>query len=152
MANNLGDVLEEQILRYYFGGTVAAVSTTMTKPTAWFVSLHTAAGGTSTESNASWTATELSNMTGASSYSRAAIQLTSISTGGISGAVGSFSSTTFLQAQANWGTVTHLGVWDASAITSSSNVLFWIPLSASVVVNSLDTVTVGNAAITLAMD
>lgn len=151
MANNLGDILEEQILRYYFGGTVAAVSTTMTKPTAWFVSLHTAAGGTSVESNASWTATELSNMTGASSYSRAAIQMTTITTGGGS-VIGSFSSTTFLQAQANWGTVTHLGVWDASAITSTSNVLFWIPLSASVTVNSLDTVTVGNGAITLQMD
>ena len=150
MADNLGDVLEEQILRYYFGAGTA-LSTTMTRPTAWFVSLHTAAGGTSVESNASWTVTELSNMTGASSYSRASIIMSSTSTAGGS-VIGHFSSTTFLQAQANWGTVTHLGVWDASAISAASNILFWIPLSASVTVNSLDTVTVGNGAITLRMD
>lgn len=45
----------------------------------------------------------------------------------------------FPAATANWGTITHTGVFDGNAKTSADNLLLWADLTASRVVNNGDT-------------
>jgi hypothetical protein len=155
MADNLSDVLEADILKYYFAsGVIAGSSTVMTRPGAWFVSLHTSVAAT--ETTAAWLATEITASSGASNYTRATIVASSISTGAgaSTGSVGvAFSSATFLQATAagGWGTISALGIWDAQSNGGTQNLLFWISLAAGVPVAQNDTVQIGNGAITLYM-
>lgn len=49
------------------------------------------------------------------------------------GAITNANDITFIEcASANWGTIVGIGIWDAS---SAGNMIFWIPLGASQVVN-----------------
>lgn len=155
MADNLSDVLEADILKYYFAsGVIAGSSTVMTRPAAWFVSLHTSIP--TTETTAAWLATEITASSGASNYARATIVASSISqgAGASTNSYGvAFSSGTFLQATAagGWGTITALGIWDAQSNGGTQNLLFWVSLAAGVPVAQNDTVQIGNGAITLYM-
>jgi hypothetical protein len=105
-----------------------------TRPTAWYVGLHTA------DPTDAGTGTEVSG----GSYARTTVAFS------VTNDTASNSATvTFPTAGANWGTVTHIGVWDAS---DEGNLLFHGALSASKTIETNDTfqISSGNLDITLA--
>lgn len=105
-----------------------------TRPTAWYVGLHTA------DPTDAGTGAEVSG----NSYARTTVAFSvTDDTASNSGAV------TFPTASGSWGTITHIGVWDAS---SEGNLLFHGALSASKTIESNDTfqISTGNLDITLA--
>ena len=95
----------------------------------------------------------LSELTiGTDSYAR--VQINAHSTGtnsfdaAANGAITSDAQITFPEATGNWGTITHIGIWDES---SAGNLIAWGALSTSKLVESGDTfiITAGNLTITL---
>ena len=126
----MSNYLENQLVDHLFRAA------TFSKPSAIYVSLHTADptdAGTGTEvsggsyaraqldpSNANWDATQGGN-SGASS--------------GTGGATQNSAAITFPTPSANWGTVTHFGVCDAS---TSGNMLIHGALAASKNINNGD--------------
>lgn len=131
------DYLENALLDAILRGV------TFTSPSSTYLSLHTSAGAT--ESTADWAATEL---TGAAvNYARKQA-LTSEWTAASGGASSTNASLAFAAAGSNWGTITHLGIWDAS---SGGNLLFYVALPASRIINNGDvaTITSGNLTVTL---
>ena len=68
---------------------------------------------------------------------------------GTSGSIATDADVTFPTATANWGTVTHIGIWDAS---SSGNLLYHTALDSSKTIDSGDIfkITSGNLTVTLA--
>lgn len=105
-----------------------------TRPTAWYIGLHTA------DPTDAGTGTEVSG----GSYAREAVSFT------VTNDTASNSATvTFTAATANWGTITHVGVWDAS---SSGNLLFHGAVTTSKTIETGDTfqISSGNLDITLA--
>lgn len=112
-------------------------SGTATRPTAWFVALYTAApsdaGG----------GTEVSG----SGYARQAVAFNAASTPG--GTTSNTADVSFTAAGGNYGTVTHLGIFDAS---SSGNLLWHGALTANKTVEDGDTITftAGNIDLTMA--
>lgn len=68
---------------------------------------------------------------------------------GTDGLTDNAAAITFTTATGNWGTITHVGIFDASTV---GNLLFWGALAASKVVNSGDTFSfaIGALDITLA--
>lgn len=69
---------------------------------------------------------------------------------GTGGQTSNNNTITFPAPTASWGTVTHLGIYDA---TTGGNLLFWMPLSASKVINNGDQgpiISAGQLTITLA--
>lgn len=109
-------------------------NTSYTSPTTVYVGLYTTDPG---EGN---TGTEVSG----GSYARTAVTFGAPSNGVStnSGAV------TFPTATGTWGTVTHIGILDAS---TSGNLLYYTPLDASKSIASGDvfTISVGNLSVTL---
>lgn len=112
-------------------------SGTATRPTAWFVALYTAApsdaGG----------GTEVSG----AGYVRQAVAFNAAATPG--GTTSNTADVSFTAAGGNYGTVTHLGIFDAS---SSGNLLWHGALTASKAVEDGDTITftAGNIDLTMA--
>ncbi len=110
-SNYLEDAILNHVLR----------NTALTSPTTVYAALYTAApsdaGG----------GTEVSG----GGYARQAITFGAPS----SGAVSNSADVNFGTASANWGTVTHFGVFDAS---TAGNLLYWAALTASKTVNSGD--------------
>jgi hypothetical protein len=108
-----------------------------TRPTAWYVGLFTAApsdaGG----------GTEVSG----SGYSRQAVTFAAASTPG--GTTSNTGDVSFTAAGGNWGTITHIGIFDAS---SSGNLLWHGSMTASKIVNDGDTLqfSTGNIDLTIA--
>lgn len=92
---------------------------TATRPTSWYVSLHTS------DPTDAASATEVSG----GAYARQAVTFNAPA----SGATDNTATLTFPTATANWGTVTHTGIWDAS---SGGNLLKSGSLSASAAVNT----------------
>lgn len=140
----MSDYLENKLIDHIFR------TSSFTKPTVLAVALFTAApgdtgGGTEVSGgayarqslnplNANWNGTH-GNTTGDSS--------------GTSGLTDNASQISFPTATGNWGTVTHIGIFDA---TSAGNLLFYGALTASKTVNTGDTFrfNVGDLDITLA--
>lgn len=107
---------------------------TVTRPTAWYIGLHTA------DVTDAGTGTEVSG----GSYARKAVTFT------VTDDTASNSATvTFDAATANWGTITHVGIWDAS---SGGNLLFHGAVTTSKTIETGDTfqISSGNLDITLA--
>jgi hypothetical protein len=110
---------------------------TATRPTAWFVALYTAAPSDSGGG------TEVS----AGGYSRKSVTFAAASSPG--GTTSNSGVVTWTASGANYGTVTHVGIFDAS---SGGNLLWHGSLSASKTVNDGDTIqfAAGNLTLTLA--
>jgi hypothetical protein len=121
--SQMSDYLEGQIRAHIFR------TASFTKPTALYVALFTAApsdsGGGTEVSGGSYARVNLApldaNWTAAS---------------GTNGLTDNASAITFPTASGSWGTITHMGIFDAS---SAGNLLFWGALTASKVVGSGDT-------------
>ena len=116
--------------------TYLLTSGSATRPTAWYVGLHTADptdAGTGAEVSTSGTA-----------YTRKTVAFTVTNdTASNSGTV------TFNAATANWGTISHVGVWDAA---SGGNLLFHGSVTSAKTIETGDTfqISTGNLDITLA--
>lgn len=107
---------------------------TATRPTAWYVGLHTA------DVTDAGSGTEVSG----GSYAREAVTFS------VTDDTASNTSTiTFTTATANWGTISHIGIWDAS---SGGNLLFHGAVTASKTIETGDSfqITSGSLTITLA--
>lgn len=119
---DMSDFLEQQLLNLLFRTQVAW------KPTAIYIALFTAApsdsgGGT--------------EVTGGSYARQQVTQLdANWNAPGVGGLTDNVSAITFPTATANWGTVTHMAIFDA---VSAGNMLFHGALTASKVVNNGDT-------------
>lgn len=128
------DYVENQILNCYLN------QTNITAPTAIYVGLHTA------NPTDAGTGTEVSG----NGYARVAI---TDKFGTASGTGGSLSSnadiTGFTASGGNWGSVTHIGIYDAS---TSGNLLFHTALDSSATVNDGDSfqISSGNLTVTVA--
>ncbi len=129
------DYLEAAIINHIFRNTAI-----FTPPANVYLALFTAApsdsgGGT--------------EVTGGS-YARKAVSTTSQwNAPGVGGLTDNINAQAFATATANWGTVTHFGIFDAA---TAGNLLFHGALTASKVVNSGDTIqfAAGDLDITLA--
>lgn len=108
-----------------------------TRPTAWYVGLFTAAPSDSGGG------TEVSG----SGYAREAVTFAAASTPG--GTTSNTGDVSFTAAGGNWGTITHIGIFDAS---TSGNLLWHGAMTASKVVNDGDTLqfSTGNIDLTIA--
>ena len=108
-----------------------------TRPTAWYVGLFTAAPSDSGGG------TEVSG----SGYAREAATFAAASTPG--GTTSNTGDISFTASGGNWGTITHIGIFDAS---SAGNLLWHGSMTASKVVNDGDTLqfSTGNIDLTIA--
>jgi hypothetical protein len=109
----------------------------VTRPTAWYVALYTAApsdsgGGTEVSGNG---------------YTRQALTVGTAS--GTGGTTSNTSNITFTAAGGDWGTITHIGIHDAS---SAGNLLWHGAMSASKTIADGDTLqfNTGNIDLTIA--
>jgi hypothetical protein len=109
-------------------------NTSYTSPTTVYVALYT------TDPTDADTGTEVSG----GSYARQAVTFGSPSNGVSTNSA----SVTFPTASGNWGTVTHIGIRDAS---TAGNLLYHTPLDTAKTVNSSDVFTIssGNLSVTL---
>ena len=110
-------------------------ATTYTSPATVYVSLYT------TDPTDADSGTEVSG----GSYARTAVTFGAPS----NGVTTNSADVTFPTATASWGTVTHIGIHDAS---TSGNLLFHTPLDTSKTIDSGDIfkITTGNLSVTLA--
>ncbi len=110
-------------------------NTTYTSPATVYVSLYT------TDPTDADSGTEVSG----GSYARTAVTMGAPS----DGVTTNSADVTFPTATASWGTVTHIGIHDAS---TSGNLLFHTPLDTSKTIDSGDIfkITTGNLSVTLA--
>jgi len=124
-SNFLEDALINAVLR----------NTTYTSPATVYVSLYT------TDPTDADTGTEVSG----GSYARTAVTMGAPSNGVSTNSA----DVTFPTATASWGTVTHIGIHDAS---TSGNLLFHTPLDTSKTIDSGDIfkIETGNLSVTLA--
>ena len=108
-----------------------------TRPTAWYVGLFTAAPSDSGGG------TEVSG----SGYAREAVTFAAASTPG--GTTSNSGDVSFTASGGNWGTITHIGIFDAS---TSGNLLWHGSMTASKIVNDGDTLqfSTGNIDLTIA--
>ena len=125
------DYLEDALLDHVLGGTA------YTQP-GNFLSLHT---GSPADDDSG--ANEIS--TSATGYGRQTLSFATASGGSAS----TDATVTFAAAQANWGTISHIGVYDAS---TGGNLLFHGAVTTSKTIETGDTfqVSSGNLTITLA--
>lgn len=129
MAGNLSDYAENKLLNHILG--VSA----FTMPTTVYVALLTT---NPTDAN---TGTEVTG----GSYARKPITFATATTG-------STSNTTdvlFPAATASWGTITHVGIYDA---VTGGNLLWHGPLSASKTIAATDEFKIGSSKFTISMD
>lgn len=129
--SQLSDYAEKLALDFLLNATSA------TRPTAWFISLHTGAPG---ETGA--------NEIGASSaYTRQTATFGAASTG--AGTATNSVALTFGPATtSNWGTVSGVGIWDA---TTAGNPLFVGILGTARVINIGDSLSFASAALVAAL-
>lgn len=111
-------------------------SGTATRPTAWYVGLFTAAPSDSGGG------TELSG----NGYSRQAVSWDTAS--GTGGTTSNSTAETFTASGGNWGTVTHIGIFDAA---SAGNLLWHGSLTASKTINDGDSLEFAIGAIDLTL-
>lgn len=117
-------------------GNHLLLNTSMTSPTAVYLSLHTA---DPTETGA------VGELSVANGYAREAISFGA----GSNGVYTNDTAITFTSSGASWGTITHFAIWDAS---SSGNALFYGELTASKTIGDGDSASwsIGTLTVTLA--
>ena len=110
-------------------------ATTFTSPAAVYVSLHTA------DPTDAGSGTEVSG----GSYARKSATFASPA----NGASATSADVTFDQATGSWGTITHIGIWDA---LTTGNLLYHTPLTTSKTIDTGDIfkIAVGSLSVTLA--
>lgn len=108
-----------------------------TQPSALYVALFTASTGLETNSPSA----EVSG----GSYARTAVTMGAASNGSSTNS----GTVTFTAATANWGTVTHVAIMDAS---SAGNVLFWGAATASKTIETGDTFQISASNLTISLD
>jgi len=109
-------------------------ATTFTSPATVYVSLHTA------DPTDAGTGTEVSG----GSYARQSATFASPS----NGASATNADITFPQATGNWGTVTHIGIWDAS---TSGNLYYHTALDASKTIDTGDVFKIASGSLTVTL-
>lgn len=138
MAGSLSDYQELLSLDALFGGG---------SPATLYLALFTARGtDAQSDANTNWT-----EVTGGS-YARKAVTNNSTNFPAASGVTATKSlnvAQTFATPSANWGTVTALGIYDAS---TAGNLIGWCDLAASQTINTGNTVTVAVGALTITLD
>ena len=122
MSNHLENELYDHVLR----------NATYTSPTNIYVSLHTA------DPTDAGTGTEVSG----GSYARTAVTMGAPTNGSGTNSA----DVQFPQATADWGTVTHIGIWDA---TSAGNMLFHTPLDTSKNITTGDVFKIASGSLTV---
>ena len=127
------DYLEDKLLDHVLGNTA------FTQPSNIYLALFTADTGLEANSPSA----EIS--TSGTAYGRQSVSFAASS----SGSASTSATVTFSAATANWGTVTHVAVMDAS---TSGNVLFYGAVTTSKTIESVDTfqVSSGNLTVSLA--
>jgi hypothetical protein len=118
MANNLTDYAEKKLLDHVLG--VASYTMPATVYLALFTSDPTETGVAGTEVSGN-------------GYARQSIAFTATTSG--TGATSNSGTVTFPAATASWGTITHIGLMDASTV---GNMLWYGPLTTSKAVNTGD--------------
>lgn len=129
----MSDYLENAMLNLTLNGSAfTAISTP-------YVSLHTA------DPTDAGTGTEVSG----GSYARQSASFATAS--GTGGSVSTDADITFPTATADWGTITHIGIWDGATV-GSSNLLYHTALDTSKTITSGDIfkILTGNLTVTLA--
>jgi hypothetical protein len=109
-------------------------ATTFTSPATVYVSLHTA------DPTDAGTGTEVSG----GSYARQSATFASPS----NGASATNADITFPQATGNWGTVSHIGIWDAS---TSGNLYYHTALDASKAIDTGDIFKIASGSLTVTL-
>ena len=124
MSNYLEDALINATLR----------ATTFTSPATVYVSLHTA------DPTDAGSGTEVSG----GSYARQSASFAAPS----NGASATNADITFPQATGSWGTVTHIGIWDAS---TSGNLFYHTALDASKTIDTGDIFKIASGSLTVTL-
>lgn len=124
MSNHLENALINATLR----------ATTFTSPATVYVSLHTA------DPTDAGTGTEVSG----GSYARQSATFAAPS----NGASATNADVTFPQATGNWGTVTHIGIWDA---LTTGNLLYHTQLDASKAIDTGDIFKIASGSLTVTL-
>lgn len=109
-------------------------ATTFTSPAAVYVSLHTA------DPTDAGTGTEVSG----GSYARKSATFASPS----NGASATSADVTFDQATGSWGTITHIGIWDA---LTTGNLLYHTPLTTSKTIDTGDIFKIASGSLTVTL-
>lgn len=109
-------------------------ATTFTSPAVVYVSLHTA------DPTDAGTGTEVSG----GSYARQSATFAAPS----NGASATNADVTFPQATGNWGTVTHIGIWDA---LTTGNLLYHTQLDASKTIDTGDIFKIASGSLTVTL-
>ena len=109
-------------------------NTSYTSPTTVYVSLHTA------DPTDAGTGAEVSG----GSYARKSATFAAPS----NGVSATSSDVTFDQATASWGTITHIGIWDAE---STGNMLYHTPLTTSKTIDSGDIFKIASGSLTVTL-
>lgn len=107
-----------------------------TRPTAWYVALYTAAPSDSGGG------TEVST----GGYARKSVTFNAATSPG--GTTSNAGNVTWTASGANYGTVTHVGIFDS---LTTGNLLWWGPLTASKTVNDGDTFQIAAGSLTLTL-
>jgi hypothetical protein len=124
--------LENKILDHTLRGSTGAY----TAPATIYVGLFTASP---TDANSG---TEVSG----GSYAR---QVMAFATAASNGSISNSATVTFPTATANWGTITHIGLYDA---LTSGNLLYWGAVVQSKVVANGDTFSISTGNFTVTLD
>lgn len=109
-------------------------ATTFTSPATVYVSLHTA------DPTDAGSGTEVSG----GSYARKSATFASPS----NGASATSADVTFDQATGSWGTISHIGIWDAS---TSGNLLYHTPLTTSKTIDTGDIFKIASGSLTVTL-
>lgn len=109
-------------------------ATTFTSPATVYVSLHTA------DPTDAGTGTEVSG----GSYARKSASFAAPS----NGASATDADITFDQATGNWGTITHIGIWDA---LTTGNLLYHTPLTTSKTIDTGDIFKIASGSLTVTL-
>jgi hypothetical protein len=135
------DFAENKLVDWFFRGQAIGITGASaaagTGPTNLYVGLLTAApsdtGGGTEVTGGSYArvtyASSLANWAGTQSAG------STVASSGTTGTTSNNNAITFPAPSANWGTVTHIGVYDA---TSAGNLLFWSALTTSKTINNGD--------------
>lgn len=110
-------------------------NTSYTSPSSVYVGLHTA------DPTDAGTGTEVAG----NSYQRTAVTFGAPS----SGTCTSNADCTFPQATGNWGTISHIGIWDAS---TTGNLLYHTPLATSKTIENGDLFKIASGSLTVTLD
>jgi hypothetical protein len=137
----MSDFLENKLIDWLFRGQSIGITGASagagSGPTNLYIALLTSApsdvgGGTEVSGGSYARVAVASNMTNWAGTQGAG---TTVASSGTSGTTSNNASITFPAPTANWGSVTHVGVYDAS---STGNLLFWAPLAIPKTINNGD--------------